>query len=289
MSVEQKTYIITKDYTVSNKEFSLQYDEETDILYTSPKPELQSLSKYYDSPSYISHTDNHKGLFNQMYQQVKKLALHHKVKLIRKWNKNGGVLLDIGAGTGDFLVEAKKKGWNVQGIEPNVVARENALKKEITLHTAYTSFKERSFDVITMWHVLEHIYNLDNQINLISTYLKKEGTLIIAVPNYKSFDANYYKEFWAAYDVPRHLWHFSKKSISIIFEKYGFEVQKVKPMWFDSFYVSILSEKYKNSKIALLKGLGIGLYSNVEAKWKTKEFSSQIYILKRMKSKNKPI
>lgn len=268
------------DHTVSNEKFDLIYDDELDMLITSPKPSINQLPKYYESDDYISHTDSKKTLFEKVYQLVKNYALKKKVILINKESLGKGKLLDVGAGTGDFLLAAKNNGWLVNGVEPNTNARKLALEKSIQLNNDINNFQGEKYDVITMWHVLEHVTNLDEFIETLNRLLKPDGTIIIAVPNFKSYDANYYKEFWAAYDVPRHLWHFSKTSIKKIFIKKGIKLKKIKPLKFDSFYVSLLSQKYKTGKMNLIKAFIVGMKSNLKAK-SSGNYSSLIYILKK--------
>ena len=251
------------------------------MLGTFPKPSKEELPIYYKSEDYISHTDSKNGLFAFLYQTVKKWSLKQKVNLINQENGRIGSLLDIGAGTGDFLKTAKEKGWKIKGVEPNEAAIKLAAQKEVELKRDIDSFVSQKFDVVTLWHVLEHVTELEETILKLAHLVKPGGTLLIAVPNYKSFDARYYKNFWAAYDVPRHLWHFSKKSISLLFAE-NFELKKIKPMIFDSFYVSLLSEKYKSGKKFSIKGIWIGLLSNLKG-INTKEYSSHIYVLKRKK------
>jgi 2-polyprenyl-3-methyl-5-hydroxy-6-metoxy-1,4-benzoquinol methylase len=188
--------------------------------------------------------------------------------------------LDIGAGTGDFLFRAKSKGWNVKGTEPNIKARELASKKGVKLIEDSSGFSSASFDVITLWHVLEHVPHLEEQIKELKRLLKKDGLLVIAVPNFKSYDAKKYKNFWAAYDVPRHLWHFSRSSIQNIFDPYGFKIEKTRGLKFDAFYVSLLSEKYKSGSSFSISALWTGLLSNLKAK-STKEYSSIAYFLRK--------
>lgn len=272
-------YIKTKDFSVSKEDFSLFYNEEYDYLQTFPQPE--NIAKYYESEDYISHTDRNKGLFEKIYQLVKRYMLSRKVQLLEKYIKNKGTLLDIGTGTGDFLRIAQKKGWQVTGVEPNQKAIDNARKKNISLYKNLEGV-QRTFDCITLWHVLEHIPNLQLQIDFINKHLQTNGILIIAVPNYKSKDAFIYQEFWAGYDVPRHLWHFSKTSISKLFSDNHFQIINIKPMLFDAFYISLLSEKYKTGKINFIKGFVNGFRSNLSA-IQTGEYSSLIYILKKIK------
>ncbi|WP_443634570.1 class I SAM-dependent methyltransferase [Candidatus Marifrigoribacter sp. Uisw_064] len=274
-------FLTAKDYLVSGETFDLLYDAERKMLITSPQPSLENVSKYYESKEYISHTDNKKGLINSLYQQVKKRALQSKSDLIFNLNNGTGSLLDIGAGTGDFLNIAEQKGWKINGVEPNKNARDLAASKNVILKETLKEFTGNKFDVITLWHVLEHLPNLEDTIHKIENLLAPGGTLIIAVPNYNSFDSNYYKSHWAAFDVPRHLWHFSQSAMKVIFSK-ELSLHKIKPLVFDSFYVSLLSEKNKNGNTNFAKAFFIGLWSNISA-WSSKEYSSLIYCYKNTK------
>ncbi len=273
-------YITCKDHTVSGEEFKLMRDQEMDLLITTPKPDANRLASYYKSEKYISHTDSKNSITDKIYQVVKKRMLGKKLNWIESYFPGKGKLLDIGAGTGEFLLTAKNNGWEVKGIEPNENARTLAKQKGVPLVPDTSNFDEEKFDVITMWHVFEHVYDLKNQIIELEKLLKKDGLLIIAVPNYKSFDAVYYKEFWAAYDVPRHLWHFSRTSFQKLFRDTSFLLFDEKPLMFDSFYVSLLSEKYKTGKSNFLKALLIGLKSNIKAK-NTSEYSSIAYFFRK--------
>ncbi len=281
MENHNTTYLSVKDYLVSGETFNLEYNTDLDFLATSPKPKTENLLRYYESEDYISHTDEKRGLLSTCYQIVKKWSLQKKTKLIFTQNNGLGSLLDVGAGTGDFLKVAKEKGWEVAGVEPNVNATKLASQKGVVLKPELKDFEGNQFDVITLWHVLEHVPNLEETIAQLSGLLKPNGVLIIAVPNFKSYDALHYGKFWAAYDVPRHLWHFSKKSIKELFSA-DFQLQKIKPMIFDSFYVSLLSEKYKTGNAFSLKAFWIGLVSNLKG-MRSKEYSSHIYCFKKHK------
>jgi 2-polyprenyl-3-methyl-5-hydroxy-6-metoxy-1,4-benzoquinol methylase len=275
----QNRYIKVKDFSVSNEDFELLIDEELQLLKTHPQPALENLGSYYESADYISHTDAKRSLFEKMYHLVKSYSLKKKVGIINSYHTQKGSLLDIGAGTGDFLVTANSLGWLTKGIEPNENAKKLAVSKGISFEKSIESIENQQFDVITMWHVLEHVPDVTHQINQLKRLLKPNGTIIIAVPNYKSFDAQYYGKFWAAYDVPRHLWHFSKISIEKLVSRENMKVVKILPMIFDSFYVSLLSEKYKSGKMNFIKAFFIGLRSNIQAS-STKEYSSHIYVIK---------
>lgn len=258
----------------------MHWDSELDMLVTQPQPE--NLELYYESEDYISHTDAQKSLTDKLYQAVKRKNLQNKIQLIENQIDKPNSLLDIGTGTGDFLVKAKSAGFEVEGVEPNAKARELSAKKGIDVKPNLSYLDEEKFQVITLWHVLEHLPNLEEQIKAMVSLLEEEGVLVIAVPNFKSFDAKHYGIFWAGYDVPRHLWHFSKTSIATLFGRQGIEIKAIHPMWFDAFYVSMLSEKYKGSKLYLISAFFVGLWSNLKAIF-TKEHSSLIYVLKKTK------
>ena len=280
---DKKLYLEVKDHSVSGEIFQLVYNKEYDILETFPQLSPDKLSEYYKSENYISHTDSRRNVFERVYHLVRRYSLKQKLKLIEKHSHSGKTLLDVGCGTGDFLKTALNAGWEVQGVEPNERARAIANRKtnnKVDTPGALDNFQDASFDVITLWHVLEHLPNLEQQIKMLSRLLKRDGILIIAVPNFKSYDAKHYKTFWAAYDVPRHLWHFSKDSVKKLFSDIGMTLYQIKPMLFDSFYVSLLSEKYKSGKIKPLKGFYRGLVSNLKA-IRSGEWSSLIYLLKK--------
>jgi len=269
--------VICKDYLVSGEEFQLRFLNDFEILETLPKPE--NLKFYYESENYISHTDAQKSITDKIYQGVKNYMLQKKIKWINSIS-TGKKLLDIGAGTGDFLMAAKKQNWEVHGIEPNAGARKLALEKGMELHQDLANFEDSVFDVISMWHVLEHVSDLEFQLKELNRLLKAGGIAVIAVPNFKSFDAEYYEKFWAAYDVPRHLWHFSQTGITGLFKKYNFQKLETKPLVFDSFYVSLLSEKNKTGKTNFLKALKVGMRSNLKAQ-ATTEYSSLVYFFQK--------
>ena len=275
----KKHFLNVKDYSVSQEIFDLYHDEKLDMLITYPQPSLENLGKYYESVDYISHTDSKRSLFEKCYHFIKSIALKNKLNLVNSLQPEKGNILDIGAGTGDFLSVVKENGWNTIGVEPSEKAKAIAKKKGVSFVDQTSELENNSLDVITMWHVLEHVPNLDNQIKELKRLLKPNGSLIIAVPNFKSFDAKHYGNFWAAYDVPIHFWHFSKSAIKKLFAKEDMKLVQVLPMKFDSFYVSLLSEKYKNGKMNFVKAFFIGLQSNWKAK-KNFEYSSHIYVLK---------
>ncbi|HIP36781.1 MAG TPA: class I SAM-dependent methyltransferase [Crocinitomix sp.] len=272
-------FLEAKDYTVSQKMFTIVECKNCGFHFTNPIPKLEDIGSYYKAESYVSHTSTNKGLINKIYQLVRSYTLKQKVKLISKL-ANGKQLLDIGAGTGHFINAATSANFNALGLEPDEDARQ--LAKE--LHKANIKpieelykLKDDSMDIITMWHVLEHVYHLKDDLKQITSVLKHNGTLIIAVPNMSAYDAKKYKSHWAAYDLPIHLYHFQPKDIKNLFEQYNMRVDKILPMKFDSFYVSMLSEKYKGGN--LFSAFYTGLKSNLKAKQDS--YSSQIYILRK--------
>lgn len=273
-----KPFLNCKDHTVSGETYEVMFNQEYEMMVTSPIP--VDLENYYQSENYISHTDSKKSLLDKAYQAVKNITLKRKLSLINSFKTANKTILDIGAGTGDFLAVCKKDNWITTGVETNINAINKAAEKGIFLNEDLYKIEQKEFDVITLWHVLEHVEKFSNYISTIKKLLSKKGRLVIAIPNYKSYDANHYKEFWAAYDVPRHLWHFSQTSIHKIFSEENMIVEKTIPMKFDAYYVSLLSEKYKTGKTNPIKAFYRGFVSNLKART-TSEYSSLIYVLKK--------
>lgn len=274
-----------KDFFLTGDPFNIDCCLTCGLKFTNPIPKIDLLPKYYESDNYISHSQSKNGLQNRIYYHVKNFAIRSKIRMIKKY-KSRGSLIDIGCGTGDFLREIQKRSFLTMGVEPNLKARTTA--KEMNKLTVVDKIEKvpggAKFDVITLWHVLEHIYDLKTKLFQIKKMLKEDGILIIAVPNSSSFDAKYYKKFWAAYDLPRHLYHFEKTSMESIAKNFDFEILKVKPMIFDAFYVSLLSEKYKAGKSNFIKAFLIGLISNILALIDQDNYSSLIFILKTKKT-----
>lgn len=274
--------VSAKDYTVTQEMFEIWHCDDCTLRFTQKVPGASAIGRYYQSTNYISHSDTEKGLINRLYHLVRNHTLTGKRKLVEKvTGKETGTLLDVGAGTGAFVNTLKLAGWNVTGLEPDETARQNANNKyglTLRLPDHLFSLKDSQFDAITLWHVLEHIYDLHEYLEQFKKIIKPGGRLIIAVPNYTSYDAKVYKEYWAAYDVPRHLYHFSPKSMEQLGNANGFRLESMQPMWFDSFYVSMLSEQYKNEGGNLIGAVWNGLLSNLKTVFNKKRGSSVIYI-----------
>lgn len=281
-STEFSLFKECKDYTSSDEIFKISACNSCGFAFTNPIPEENEIGKYYESDEYISHSNTSKGIINKLYQFVRNITLDKKVNLLKSLT-NKRKLLDIGSGTGEFLNHTQKNGFTVQGIEPSLIGRNNSIKNfnlSVYPEKKLAEYSENEFDIITMWHVLEHVYHLNERVETIHRILKKDGYLIVAVPNRLSYDAEKYQEYWAAYDVPRHLYHFRPVDIKTLFENHSLNVKQILPMKFDSFYVSMLSEKYKKEKSKLFKAFLVGLKSNMNSKGLAK-FSSQIYILQK--------
>lgn len=275
-----------KDHAISKETFLLCQCSRCSLIFTNPRPDIESINKYYESEDYISHQNRSNNFTNILYKLVRKFTVKNKVSLINRINPSKGKLLDIGCGTGYFLKEASKQNWRVTGIEPNEGARNISLEKNIKVYQSLEEIKkDKKFDVITLFHVLEHIHELRKTGKQLLKHLKNYGTMLIAVPNQKSFDAIHYENNWAALDVPRHLYHFNKTSMDKFAEEIGMKIVDIKPMKFDSFYVSMLSEKYQNPKsgsvIRLFNGFKRGYISNKWAKSNENNYSSLLYVLKK--------
>lgn len=272
-----------KDYTVSQKDFSVWHCNACTARFTQDVPAQDAIGAYYASENYISHSDTKKGIINSLYHLVRKTTLISKRRLVlNETRMPKGQILDIGCGTGAFLDTMKEADWAITGLEPDHVARAKAAEL-YNIHPQESGklfeLTASSFNAITMWHVLEHVHELHAYIKQIETLLAPNGKLFIAVPNYTSKDADIYAAHWAAYDVPRHLYHFSPQSIEKLLSTYNLKLITCKPMWFDSFYVSMLSEQYKNGKGNIIKAVFNGFLSNLKAWSDVRKCSSVIYVI----------
>lgn len=277
--------ISAKDYTVSHESFTIWHCDTCSFRFTQDIPDIHEIKPYYQSNSYVSHSDTKEGIINQLYHLVRNYTLGTKSSLIQKVTGLAtGNLLDIGAGTGAFANKMQQKGWEVIGLEPDETARMQAQKNyalQLAIPSSINEMMNESFHAITLWHVLEHVHDLEGYWHHFSRLIAFNGKLVIAVPNYTSLDAKKYGAYWAAYDVPRHLYHFSPKAMEQMAIQFGFRLVKIQPMWFDSFYVSMLSELYKNGKPNLLSACWQGLLSNLNALLDHRKCSSVIYIFEK--------
>ncbi len=271
------------DFTTSKEEFAIIRCKRCNLLITSPRPDSNSIGKYYQSENYISHTNSSKNLIDKIYKTVRSFTLQWKLNLIQSY-KPSGKILDYGCGTGEFLNTCKTANWVCTGVEPSVAAREKASQlTHLKIVGTLSQTDHSKFDIITLWHVLEHVENLNEKLSELKSYLAEGGIIFIAVPNHESIDAKIYQSNWAAYDVPRHLWHFSKENMRTLLQSHGLNLVDKIPMKQDSFYVSLLSEKYLHPKTNILinsvRAFAMGLRSNLAAR-KDQNYSSLVYIAK---------
>lgn len=276
----------TKDYSLTNESFEIIECAHCTLRYTFPIPSIDQITPYYNFPDYISHTDTTSGWMNKLYHIVRNRTLDQKSNWVQSlFTGYKGKLLEVGAGTGAFAHCMKEKNWEVTALEPDASSRQKALENyNLFLQTPDTLYQlaDNSQDVICLWHVLEHVHDLKGYLKAFKSILKTNGRLIIAVPNYTSYDAQYYKKHWAAYDVPRHLYHFSPASLQFLLKQFDMQLVQTKPMWFDSYYVSLLSEKYKKSGfIGIFRALIIASISNIKAVKNSQKASSIIYEIKK--------
>lgn len=277
------SYLELRDYFLSEEEFSIIKCINCGLLITYPQPNPEELSRYYISNQYLSHATQNKGLEYFVYNKIRNITLANKLDLIRRFS-SGNRIIDIGCATGVFLNYCQERNYKVQGIEPNTRARNYAIENfglQVNDIDYINEIPESSQDIVTMWHVLEHVPDISERMQAVLRMLKKDGTAFIALPNPNSYDARYYKEHWAAYDVPRHLYHFNRQSFDHLVKNVNFDIVDVIPMVFDSFYISLMSERYKKSTVPYLKAFYRGLRSNLYAKIHGNNYSSLIYILKK--------
>lgn len=278
-------FLVCKDYTVSGEKFEIIYCKQCNTGLTQAIPDQESIGEYYKSESYISHSDTKEGLINRLYHFARNFMLKSKHQLVSGATKlQQGTLLDIGSGTGYFLEIMQSKKWQVKGIEADEQARAFALQQfglVLLPPSQIPELADKQFDAITLWHVLEHIHDLNGTWEQFQRLLKDDGLLFIAVPNHQSYDAAHYKEYWAAYDVPRHLWHFSPDSIATLAQHHGFQIIDKKIMPFDPFYIALLSEKYSGNSLGLIRGAFHGFIALAQGLLDVNKSSSVIYVLKK--------
>jgi 2-polyprenyl-3-methyl-5-hydroxy-6-metoxy-1,4-benzoquinol methylase len=277
------------DHSISKEVFNVRQCPGCRHRFTFPTPSEQNIGAYYKADHYISHTDTSKGLINKLYKFARRFTLSEKRRFVqRQTGLASGKLLEVGTGTGAFLHIMEEAGWQTTGLEPDFHAREKAmaLYKLTVFEPAHLyDLPTGSFDAIVLWHVLEHVYTIHAYMEQFSRLLKPDGLLFIAVPNYTSHDAHIYHEFWAAYDVPRHLHHFCPASLQVLGARFGFKISRQKRMWLDAFYISLLSEKYKYGRFRYLPAFFNGFISNLKTLSNRSKCSSLIYVLKKEATK----
>ena len=288
-SIQIESFLNIKDHSVSGETFGVSTCSNCGLLFTNPRPDLASIARYYESDDYISHSNSSKGLINRIYQFARHYAIKQKISLIEKiaGSVSKKSILDIGCGTGEFLAACKEMGAECEGIEPNAGARNLAIKNhelKVSDLSLLDTKADQSVDFITMWHVLEHVHELRKVIRHLYRLLQPGGHCFIALPNPSSLDAQHYGTVWAAYDVPRHLYHFKPAVVKKGFSEAGFESITAFPMKLDAYYVSLLSEKYKRQGRAGLAALASAFFSgwrsNRAAK-KPEQYSSVIYVFRK--------
>jgi 2-polyprenyl-3-methyl-5-hydroxy-6-metoxy-1,4-benzoquinol methylase len=269
-----------KDYTVSKNTFDIVGCEACNLLFTNPRPEAEQAGYFYKSENYISHSNTQKGFINKLYHAVRNITVKQKTNLIQGDQKGTKNLLDIGCGNGHFLHACQQRGWNTFGMEldPDTASRAASLTGQSIFPNLQAIPDDPQFELISLWHVLEHVYEIDAYFEFFKKRITPSGKLLLALPNSKSFDALYFKEYWAAYDVPRHIYHFNPETIQSVAKKHGFKLAKQRGQIFDSFYIALLSHEYKTGSKKLVASFLIGLWSNILAYFKTGNYSSNIYI-----------
>lgn len=281
-SENAQLHIELKDLFLTQEPFKILECKDCGLLYTKPRPNKEEIGKYYKSDEYYSHQENKEGFIPKVYEKVKSINLKNKYTIATEKTRKGKIL-DIGCGVGDFLHTMEQHGWEGTGVEPSEEAKAIAkkrIKAQLLSSEEQENLIDGSFDVITMWHVLEHVDALRWQIQQLYRLCKPGGRIIIALPNYKSYDGQYYKAAWAAYDVPRHLNHFNEETIIKIFEESHLKHIKTKKLHWDAYYISYMSEKYLHHSLPLLRGAVRGMISNCKAR-KTGQWSSLVYVFER--------
>tara|TARA_B100000767_G_C19777457_1_gene543532 strand:- start:5841 stop:6713 length:873 start_codon:yes stop_codon:yes gene_type:complete len=272
-----KKICTVKDHLVSGETFDILWDKTRGFAKTDPQPSEKKLGSYYNSNNYISHKKG-PSLFGLVYGIARSQMFRIKTRMFKKKIFDKDSILDYGCGTGDFLKYASQS-YKVYGVETNLGARNQAVKKGLLVVDCWEKLPNIKFDLISLWHVFEHVLDLEGCINEFNQRLNKGGFLLIAVPNLNSYDAKHYKEYWAAYDAPRHLWHFSQTGIITLMESKGFQLIAKHPLILDALYISYLSEKHKGVYFPMIKGLLKGFFSNFKAR-KSGEYSSLVYLFK---------
>jgi len=255
-----KPYVTIKDILNINSFTIAQCD--CGFCFVNPRPSEKELKKYYHTDDYLPHSKG-KGVLFLLYRIVQKISFYNKFLLLRNL-KEKITHLDYGGGDGRF--------------SNYVNSKENATSSfydPYYKNSLNADFKKKEYNIITLWHVLEHAYDLDILFENIEKSLENRGKLVVAVPNFDSLERNIYKENWAAYDLPRHLYHFNNISLEKLLRSKGYKIIDKKRMLFDTFYISILSSM-KISNISVIKSLFVALFISIKVIIKGPEFSSSL-------------
>lgn len=275
--------LFAQDHTVSHERFTIMQCDACGFRYTSPRPGQDRIGEYYLSENYISHVEKATTLKDHLYHLVRRRAIRNKYHLIARHQASGNAL-DIGCGTGDFLAYLKHKGYAAHGVEVSPAARQIAVAKGLSVSPTLAELDPSiQFNVITLWHVLEHLSDPRSTLMELFKRCSNGGLLVIAVPDNESWDCKHYGPLWAAWDVPRHLSHFRRKDVHRLLKEVGFEPVATKPMWFDAPYVSMLSEQYRGAGPigSLVKGALMGGWSNLAAMVSGGPTSSSLFLAKK--------
>lgn len=281
-SENAQLHLNLKDEFLTQEAFQIYECKDCGLLYTMPRPDKDKIGDYYKSEEYYSHQENKQGFIPKLYEKVKTINLRNKYRMATEGLQIGKAL-DIGCGVGDFLHQMERNGWECIGVEPSKDAKNIAKKRvkgEILAIEDLENIADETFDLITMWHVLEHVDDLKWQLRQLERLVKSKGRVVIALPNYKSYDGQFYKAFWAAYDVPRHLNHFNKETLIKIFNSNNLVLRKTEKLVWDAYYISFMSEKYQNHSLPLIRGAIQGLKSNCNAR-RSGEWSSLVYVFEK--------
>ena len=281
-SLQEK--LVVRDHFLSKEDFRVDECQSCGFRSTNPRPAQAAIGRYYQSGDYISHSNSKQGLQDRIYQLARTWALGNKYKLVRQFQAQGRVL-DIGCGTGEFLAHLMSRGYLVEGVEPDLKAREQAIANHsIAVVPSVEQIPNKEYyQVITLWHVLEHVPDVRATFKKLFALLARRGILIIAVPDRESWDSDHYGSYWAAWDVPRHLSHFRRQDIHRLLHEHGFELLSTKKMWLDAFYIAMLSERYKGAGeiSSLVRGIFIGAWSNLQSSFGKRPTSSTLYVARK--------
>lgn len=288
-SKSSKFYESVQNRLNIEESFKIAECENCGFKFLNPRPNINSIEKYYDVEKYHPHKISEESLVDKIYLKVRNINISTKKKLLNKLSPQDKTLLDIGCGTGEFLEAMRNDSWTVTGIETAKEARDMANRDGIKVYDNLNNIGQQ-FNIITMWHVLEHIHDVPKLMDNLNRLLTENGYLIIAVPNIDSTDAKFYKENWIALDTPRHLYHFTPKDISALFNKHNFEVKQItNRLFFDVWYNALLSAQHlskvenRSTSIGdLLKAGIIGKLSFLNGLFNpSQKASSPIYIIQK--------